>query len=126
MAKVILTVGNFEFEAAHNLIDYKGKCANLHGHSYKLSVSVTGEVDENTGMVADFGEIKKIIKSEIIDQYDHTYLNDMFESNPTAENMVVDFWFMLHKALYEKFGNDVQLYSVKLWETSGNCAEVTI
>ena len=72
----------FRFEAAHALKGYDGPCRNIHGHSYELSVTVTGIPETDTsstklGMVMDFGDLKRLVKREIIDQYDHALiLND--------------------------------------------------
>lgn len=63
----------FRFEAAHMLPDHKGLCSNLHGHSWKLGVAVSGSIDQKTGMVMDFAEIKEKVQP-LIDQLDHSYL----------------------------------------------------
>lgn len=123
--KVKLTVGNLKFDAAHNLYGYEGKCKNLHGHTYKMEVTVEGEPSKVTGMVVDFGDVKRIINTNIVDVYDHQYLNDLFDVNPTAENMVVIFFDVLSKKFSEELGG-IQLLSVKLWETENCCAEVSV
>ncbi len=69
----------FTFETAHVLYNYDGKCKNMHGHSYKLFVTVKGkpinDIDNpKNGMVVDFGDIKSIVKSEIVDVWDHAVL----------------------------------------------------
>lgn len=69
----------FNFETAHVLYNYDGKCKNMHGHSYKLFVTVKGnpinDLDHHkNGMVVDFGDIKKIVKEEIVDIWDHAVL----------------------------------------------------
>ena len=61
----MILVKKFEFEAAHNLIEYKGKCENVHGHSYKLIVKLEGQVDKN-GFVVDFVDITEIVEENII------------------------------------------------------------
>lgn len=98
----------FEFAASHFLTKYHGKCENLHGHNYKLEVSVIGEMGEDD-LVYDFVELKKSVKSKIIDQLDHTHLNERFD-NPSAEVMAVWIW--------EELKNDLSLYEITLWETS--------
>lgn len=109
----------FGFEASHHLPNYDGDCSRLHGHSYKLHVTVSGSVDEATGMVMDFSVLKNIVKEKIVDKYDHRYLNDYFE-NPTAENMVQYFF----RELSIKFSNmGLTLESIKLWETESSFAE---
>ena len=89
----------FEFSAAHNLIDYQGKCENLHGHNYKLEILLSGKLKDD-GMVIDFVELKKIVKKAIIEELDHKYLNDII-SQPTAENIILWIWERL-KAVLEK------------------------
>ena len=109
----------FGFEAAHYLPDYDGACSRLHGHSYKLQVTVSGSVDEVTGMIIDFNVLKSVVKEEVVDKYDHQYLNDFFE-NPTAENMVQHIFKKL-SVTFSKMG--LALDSVKLWETESSFAE---
>ncbi|MEA3514244.1 MAG: 6-carboxytetrahydropterin synthase QueD [Nanoarchaeota archaeon] len=97
----------FVFDAAHKLLWHKGNCQNLHGHTYKLVVTVEGQLNEN-GIVMDFGDLKKIVANEVISKLDHKYLNDIFE-NPTAENIVIWIWNQLKQEL--------NLCEIKLWET---------
>ena len=109
----------FGFESAHYLPNYDGACSRLHGHSYKLQVTVSGSVDETTGMIMDFNILKSIVKAEVVDKYDHQYLNDFF-ANPTAENMVQH----IFKKLSIEFSRmGLTLDSVKLWETESSFAE---
>lgn len=109
----------FGFEAAHHLPDYEGACNRLHGHSYKLQVTVSGSVDEMSGMIVDFGVLKTVVNEQIVNRYDHQYLNDFFKK-PTAENMVQSFF----RELSYKFSNmGLTLESVKLWETESSFAE---
>ena len=115
----------FKFEAAHWLPFYDGACHNLHGHSYKLEVTVTGEVKENVknpqcGMIIDFSVLKGIVEEKIIRRFDHSNLNDFF-SNPTAENMVEYFAESINMAL----PTNIVLVSIKLWETDSSYAEIT-
>ena len=80
MAK--LTVGHtFTFHAAHFLPGYKGKCANMHGHTYKLEVEVEGPIGKD-GMVCDFSCMEDVIDSLLIEKLDHKVLND-YQSPPT-------------------------------------------
>lgn len=111
----------FEFEAAHSLPGYDGACARHHGHSYKLEVEVGGEISMPEGMVIDFSRLKKIVKTHIVDKYDHTYLNDIFEM-PTAEIMVES----IFNKLSGYMDGDVKLIRVGLWETSTSYAEKKI
>lgn len=110
---------SFGFEAAHYLPDYEGACNRLHGHSYKMQVTVSGSVDEMSGMIIDFNVLKSVVNNEVVDKYDHRYLNDFFE-NPTAENMVQHIFREL-SAKFTKMG--LVLESVKLWETESSFAE---
>ena len=123
MPKVYCTK-EFEFEAAHHLVNYEGDCARVHGHSYKLQVTVSGRIDLATTqyasdcMVIDFKKLKKIVEDTIIRTHDHADLNELYP-NPTAEVMVVGMFFKI----YKKLPLDVHLESVKLWETSTSFAE---
>ncbi|MDU2065642.1 MAG: 6-carboxytetrahydropterin synthase QueD [Sporomusaceae bacterium] len=105
-----------EFEAAHNLCNYQGKCHRLHGHNWKVEVTVRGfELDE-LGMVIDFTVLKAEVKT-IIDRLDHYYLNELpaFETkNPTAENIAKYIYDELVTPLEAK---QVQIYEVKVWES---------
>ena len=74
----------FTFAAAHKLPNYQGLCRNLHGHEWRLDITVEGEVNKQTGMVVDFVHFKGIVDHEIIHKLDHTYLNDLIPY-PTAE-----------------------------------------
>ncbi len=98
----------FSFEAAHNLMNYKGKCANLHGHSYVLEVTVLGEPTQN-GMIIDFYDVKKIVEENVILKLDHKYLNDIIEQS-SAERISLWIWNALHNEL-------PALYEIKLFET---------
>lgn len=104
----MIVTKEFEFESAHKLENYSGACANLHGHSYKLHVSVGGDVDSN-GFVLDFKVLKDIVKEKVISKLDHKYLNNIFEQS-TAENMVIWIW--------NELKGDLNLCEIKLWETS--------
>jgi len=134
----------FNFETGHALYGYDGKCKNVHGHSYKLSVTVIGKpITDNSnvkfGMVIDFTDLKKIVKEEIVDQFDHaTVFNKntphvelarelqsrdhhviLVDYQPTSENMVVDFANRIKKRLPQ----EIELHSLKLQETETSFAE---
>jgi 6-pyruvoyltetrahydropterin/6-carboxytetrahydropterin synthase len=134
----------FSFETGHALYGYDGKCKNVHGHSYKLSVTVIGCPIENRndvkfGMVIDFTDLKKIVKEEIVDQFDHaTVFNEttphvelakelinrghhviLVDYQPTSENMVVDF----SKRIIARLPEGIRLFSLKLQETESSFAE---
>jgi 6-pyruvoyltetrahydropterin/6-carboxytetrahydropterin synthase len=134
----------FSFETGHALYGYDGKCRNVHGHSYKLSVTVIGTPISDTqhvklGMVIDFGDLKKIVKEEVVDVFDHaTVFNRhtphielaqelqqrghqviLADYQPTSENMVIDFAQKIAKRLPE----NIQLFSLRLQETDSSYAE---
>ena len=143
MSKIRITK-QFTFETGHALYGYDGKCKNVHGHSYKLSVTVIGSPisDVNNvkyGMVIDFTDLKKIVKEEIVDQFDHaTVFNQntphlelakelksrdhhviLVDYQPTSENMVIDFADRISKRLPK----NIALFSLKLQETESSFAE---
>lgn len=99
----------FTFDAAHQLPDYEGPCRNLHGHTYRLTVTIDNPV-QTDGLSYDFHELKRIVKERVIDPLDHTYLNDVME-NPSAENVVLWMWDQLKEAL------PVPLHELMLAET---------
>ena len=106
----------FSFEAAHQLPWHDGKCQRLHGHSYRLEVTVTGPVRED-GMVIDFAELKAVVDREVVDRFDHQFLNDFFE-NPTAEVVAAEVWKSLEAA-------GLGVTHIRLWETQDSSVEVT-
>jgi 6-pyruvoyltetrahydropterin/6-carboxytetrahydropterin synthase len=134
----------FSFETGHALYGYDGKCKNVHGHSYKLSVTVIGSPIEDRnnvkfGMVIDFSDLKKIVKEEIVDHFDHaTVFNEttphielanelktrghhviLVNYQPTSENMVTDF----SQKIKNRLPNNIKLHSLKLQETETSFAE---
>jgi 6-pyruvoyltetrahydropterin/6-carboxytetrahydropterin synthase len=140
---IIRITKEFRFEAAHALRGYDGPCKSIHGHSYELSVTVAGIPSEDkdspkTGMVMDFGDLKKIIKKNIIDAVDHALIlnkdypvedvqkiSEVFCNivwvgyQPTSENMLADFAGKIIPLLPQ----GVKLYSPKLRETATSFAE---
>lgn len=112
---------HFGFEACHHLPYYEGACHNVHGHSYKLDVTVGGQVIKDgpkQGMIIDFKDLKKIVKENVVDKLDHSDLNNIY-ANPTAELMVTDIAY----SIMQKLPKEVYLVSVKLWETEDSYAE---
>jgi len=134
----------FSFEAGHALHGYDGKCKNLHGHSYHLDVTVIGTpIDDSTnvkyGMVIDFGDLKKIVKDEIVDVFDHAMIfnkntphlelaNDLknrghniilVDYQPTTEMMVIDF----AEKITQRLPENIKLHSLKLRETATSFTE---
>ena len=143
MSKIRITK-KFTFETGHALFGHDGKCKNIHGHSYSLFVTVLGRpISENSnpkfGMVMDFSDLKKIVKEEIVNPYDHATVfnknsphlelaNDLkkrghkivlVEYQPTSEMLVIDFAEKI-KSLLPK---NIELYSLKLQETATCYAE---
>ena len=140
MAKVRITK-EFKFEMAHALHGYDGLCANIHGHSYRLWVTVRGNVKKENkhikdGMVMDFTDLKSIIKPTIIKKYDHSLVLNANSPHanldlsafdkvyylpyqPTSENLVLDFANSIISLLPE----NVELLKVVLSETVSSFAE---
>ena len=110
----------FQFDSCHNLLNYDGPCVRLHGHTYKLFVSLKKRIDINTDMALDFVTLKKVVKEHIIDKLDHYYLNDVLKFNTTAENMLVWIWERLEKDALLK-----GLVKIQLYETPTSCATLT-
>jgi 6-pyruvoyltetrahydropterin/6-carboxytetrahydropterin synthase len=134
----------FSFETGHALYGYDGKCRNVHGHSYKLSVTVIGQPISDSsnvkyGMVIDFSDLKKIVKEEIVNVFDHaTVFNKntphvelakelenrghnvlLVDYQPTSEMMVIDFSEKIKKRLPQ----NIILHSLKLQETETSFAQ---
>jgi len=138
---IIRITREFSFEGAHALGGYDGKCCHIHGHSYRMAVTVSGNPieDDNSpkkGMVLDFTDLKKIVNENIIDKFDHAlvmkegallaedigrvYGNVVtVDFQPTSEMLVILFADIVKSLLPE----GIQLHSIKLWETEKSCAE---
>ncbi len=108
----MILIKEFEFDAAHNLVNYHGKCEKLHGHTYKLVVKLKGKPNEE-GMIFDFVELKKIVNEKIISQFDHNYLNNIIPQ-PTAENIAIYTWDNIVESVKRK---NCRLYEIEIWET---------
>jgi 6-pyruvoyltetrahydropterin/6-carboxytetrahydropterin synthase len=105
------------FSAGHALRNYHGKCENVHGHNYRVQVLVRGEKLDQTGMLADFVELKRLLRA-ISEPLDHVFLNDIepfTELNPSAENMAWYFCRKMQEGLRQE--NPVEVVEVKVWET---------
>jgi 6-pyruvoyltetrahydropterin/6-carboxytetrahydropterin synthase len=113
----VFVVREFSFDAAHNLERYHGKCERLHGHTYKMAVTLEGRPD-GEGMVMDFVDLKKKVNEEIVSKFDHSYLNDIIPQ-PTAENIARYVFERLDGVLK---GQNYGLHSVQIWETAGSSA----
>ncbi len=103
----------FTFDAAHFLKDYHGKCENLHGHTYRLRVSVEGSVQKN-GLVMDFVDIKRIVKEKVVDRLDHSNINDVIPQS-SAENLCLWVWQQLKPDM-------PLLCEVRVWEQPNSFA----
>ncbi|MGH9374571.1 MAG: 6-carboxytetrahydropterin synthase QueD [Terriglobia bacterium] len=111
----------YSFSAGHALRQYKGKCENIHGHNYKVRVTVEGEKLNRAGLLVDFSELKANLRA-LIDRLDHQFLNDLKpfdEVNPSAENLAQYISDGMGSRLQ---GPDMRLRSVTVWETDSSSA----
>ena len=102
----MIVTKEFEFDAAHRLLNFHGKCEQLHGHRWKLQVSIEAAVGEN-GIAFDFVELNNLVNKRIIDTLDHSYLNDLL-AQPSTENIALWVWDHLQ---------DLPLQEVRVWES---------
>jgi 6-pyruvoyltetrahydropterin/6-carboxytetrahydropterin synthase len=124
-SKRVLISKEFTFDASHHLHCYEGKCKNLHGHTYKAILGISGYTDE-TGLVMDFADLKAVWKEELEVYLDHRYLNETLpKMNTTAENIVVWIYENLAKALADRpeVREGVHVEFVRLYETPTSFAE---
>ncbi len=108
-----------DFASAHQLREYQGKCENLHGHNWRVRLKIKGARLDATGMLLDFGVLKKLLK-ECLDRLDHKFLNDTppFDRvNPTSENLAKYLFDEMNKVLPA----GVVVHEVTVWE-SEKCA----
>ncbi|MCX7679273.1 MAG: 6-carboxytetrahydropterin synthase QueD [Spirochaetes bacterium] len=119
----VLTIEE-EFSSAHQLRGYKGKCENLHGHNWKVVLSVKGEHLNDIGLLIDFGELKAILKS-ILSTLDHANLNQIpyFSThNPSSEHIAKYIATQFTDALCTHNISHISLESVTVWEsTTSRC-----
>jgi 6-pyruvoyltetrahydropterin/6-carboxytetrahydropterin synthase len=142
MANIRITK-SFSFEMAHALWNYDGPCKNIHGHSYRLFVTVAGQPSEDIGntklgMVMDFSDLKKIVNQTVVDYFDHSVVissqagkpdikrvEQMFEKfyvvdyQPTCENLVID----MADRIRSRLPSQISLFSLRLAETATSYAE---
>lgn len=138
---IVRITKSFNFEMAHSLKDHDGPCRNIHGHTYELFVTISGEPNNEegnpaNGMVIDFKALKDIVNMHIVSHYDHAFVvgsnspwaNDpgamsckliVLPFEPTSENLVTEFARIISAALPEK----VKLHSLRLRETTTAFAE---
>ncbi len=140
---IVRVTKEFAFETAHALWNYDGPCRNVHGHSYKLFVTISGEPindpgNPKNGMVIDFGDLKKIVSKHVVKVFDHSVvissrvekekleaLNKMFGNvlvvgyQPTCENIVAD----IADRIIAQLPGKISLHSLRLYETATSYAE---
>jgi 6-pyruvoyltetrahydropterin/6-carboxytetrahydropterin synthase len=107
------------FDAAHYLRDYGGKCENMHGHRFKVVVSLKAAKLNEIGLAYDFVELKRHL-GEVLARFDHTSLNDVppFDKiNPSSENIAVT----VYNELKGRFSGGVSLLNVEVWESPQSC-----
>lgn len=131
----------FHFEMSHCLNNYNGACKNIHGHSYKLFITLRGEpstdkTSSSFGMVMDFRDLKRIVKENILDIFDHCFVIEknspyikavemmdtkkcIVDFQPTCENLVLHF----KERIEDLLPKQVELYKILLYETASSCAE---
>jgi 6-pyruvoyltetrahydropterin/6-carboxytetrahydropterin synthase len=147
--RLISITRRLEFDAGHRLPNHKSQCRNIHGHRYALELTVTGDLisDEGAsddGMVMDFGDIKAIAKEKLVDRWDHAFLvwcgdqvmrdflamipehkTVVLDSVPTAENLAAVAFDILEHAYRDRFGHELVLTRVRLYETPNCWADAT-
>jgi len=140
----MLITRRLEFDAGHRISTHNSQCRHLHGHRYVIEITLSGDIiaDEGVaeqGMVMDFSEVKRIAKTQLVDQWDHAFLvysgdtpvinflqtmedhkTVVFESQPTAENLAITAFRILDEAYQDSYGNQLRLEQVRLFETP-NC-----
>jgi len=113
------------FAAGHALRGYKGKCENVHGHNYRVRVTIEGDELNSIGLLVDFVDIKRMLR-ESIDYLDHRFVNELppfDEVNPSAENMAKFFYDRVHAALEsESTKAAARIKEVRIWETDTSVA----
>ena len=134
---MITVTKTVKFDAAHILSDHEGLCKNLHGHTYRVDVSVAQAADDGRDMVIDFKELKRIANEVICDRFDHAFIYNTASKGESEIAAVVEKNGLRTVAipfrstcenLAKMFYNEMKaripgLSSVKVWETADNCAE---
>ncbi len=109
------------FSAAHLLRDYKGKCESLHGHNWKVEIVVSGEKLNSSGMIIDFGQLKKMTNN-VLSKLDHKHLNEIEyfkKHNPSSEEIAC---YIFRNLKAEVSANGCSLSEVRVWENKDSCA----
>ena len=112
------------FAAAHNLLNYEGECENLHGHNWKVEVTVAAKELDEAGLGIDFKILKKTT-NDLLDTLDHKYLNDLepfVNNSPSSENIAFYLFGKLESVLNT---DNVQVEKVNVWESEYACASYT-
>ncbi len=112
------------FAAGHSLRNYRGKCENVHGHNYRVRVTLEGERLASNGLLVDFVDVKKQLL-DIIDRLDHQFINDVEPFtvlNPSAENLAKYFYDELSVKLSNHSEVPVRIAEVRIWETDTSIA----
>lgn len=114
----LLTVKE-DFDAAHRVVGYPGKCDKLHGHCWTVEVAVVGDKLDELGMVVDFKYLKSLVR-DVLNIYDHRFLNELpdFEGkNPTAENIAA----VIYRRVTDGLKANASVKHVTVWESPGSC-----
>jgi 6-pyruvoyltetrahydropterin/6-carboxytetrahydropterin synthase len=138
-----------DFDAGHRIPSHAGECRHVHGHRYAIEVTVSGEIiaapgDAEQGMVADFAQIKALVKRHVADAWDHAFLayakdetvlaflrsipghkTVIFDEPPTAEHLAATAFSILEKAIEDAYAGRVRLERVRLYETPNCWADAT-
>lgn len=144
----MLITRKLEFDAGHRISTHNSQCRHLHGHRYVIEITLSGNIisDEGSveqGMIMDFAEVKRIAKTVLIDQWDHSFLvysedtvvlqflqsipghkTVVLDAQPTAENLAVIAFGILDEAYQDIYDNYLQLEQVRLYETPNCWADV--
>jgi len=133
-----------EFDAGHRIPDHASQCRHLHGHRYAIEITLSGDIidaagEAVNGMVMDFGDVKRIAKTHVVDRWDHAFLvyrgdsavvdflatmpahkTVVLDTVPTAENLASEAFRILDSCYRDLYGNHLRLECVRLYETP-NC-----
>jgi 6-pyruvoyltetrahydropterin/6-carboxytetrahydropterin synthase len=136
-----------EFDAGHRIPNHNSQCKHLHGHRYAMEITLSGDIItlegvSEQGMVMDFSDVKRIAKEQVVDAWDHAFLvyrgdrpvleflNTMpghktvvLDAIPTAENLALLAFNILHSAYRDTYGNHLRLERVRIYETPNNWAD---